>query len=216
MRSDDGSRSLRMKGRIAGFSDRINSVLVPEQFMTYANSRLGSGAKEAPSRLIIDVSSPGDVEIQKYLDANSLEVAGDKSKSGAAFILRVVAGTVMTVGIIITLLSLAVLMLSMSLLMEKNRATIHSLLMLGSPLRKVAAPYWTMTAAACAAAWLLAAAALVALHSLYATALEGFGAQCSRLPAALACGTILASATAVINVCAVNRKIKSAWSLRRE
>lgn len=216
MRSDDGSRSLRMKGRIAGFSDRINSVLVPQDFMTYANSRLGSGAPEDPSRLIIDVSSPGDVDIQKYLDTNSLEVAGDKSKSGAAFILRVVAGTVMTVGIIITILSLAVLMLSMSLLMEKNRTTIHSLLMLGSPLRKVAAPYWRVIAGACAAAWLLAAAALIGLHALYATALEGFGASGHGLTWAIATGTILASAIALINVCAVNHKIKAAWALRRE
>ena len=214
MRSDDGGRSLRMKGRIAGFSNRINSVLVPDTFMRYANRMLGNGAPASPSRLIIDVSKPGDVAIERFMADNSLEVAGDKSKAGAAYLLRVVIGIVMAVGALITLLSLSVLMLSISLLMEKNRTTIHRLLTLGVPLKEAGRPYRRMILAGCAAALALAAAALAALRALYAPALSEFGGESGGLAAAIATGTVLSAIIATVNILAVRRKVKSAWSLK--
>ena len=214
MRSEDGTRSLQMEGRIAGFSNRLNTVLVPDAFMQYANSRLGEGAASAPSRLIVDVSSPGDTAISDYLSSHGLEVAGDKSGSSAAFLLKLVVGIVMAIGAVITLLSLFVLMLSVSLLMEKNRQVIHSLLMLGAPLGKVGAPYSGMILAGCAVAWVLSIGALIALRSLYAGALEGLGGASGGLLWGLVIATALALIVVAVNIVAVRRKIKSAWSLR--
>ena len=214
MRSEDGMRSMRMEGRIAGFSNRLNTVLVPDSFMRYANSRLGNGQPSAPSRLIIDVSSPGDVAIADYLSSHGLEVAGDKSGSSAAYLLKVVVGIVMAVGALITLLSLFVLMLSVSLLMEKNRIVIHRLLMLGAPLRKVGAPYSVMIAVGCGAALVLSVVALVALRSIYAGILEGIGSAGSGLAWGIGVGVMLALIVVTVNILAVSHKIRSAWSLR--
>ena len=216
LRSEDGTRSMRLQGRIAGFSNRLNTVLVPDDFMRYANSRLGSGSDEMPSRLIADISSPGDVAIPEYLKEHSWETAGDKSGSQATFLLRVGAGIVMAVGALITLLSLFVLMLSMSLIMEKNRDTIHRLLMLGVPLREVGAPYRRMIAAGCGAAWLLAICSLIALRHLYADALAGLGASGEGLAWGTAACTILAATVLLLNITAVGRKVKAAWRLRME
>lgn len=216
MRSDDGTRTLQMKGRIAGFSNRLNTVLVPDAFMRYANSRLGSGEESAPSRLIVDVSSPGDVAIQQYLADNGLEVAGDKSASQAAYLLKVVIAIVIAVGAIITLLSFFVLMLSMSLLMEKNRPTIHRLLMLGTPLKAVGKPYCMMIAWGCVAAWVLAIIALVLIRMLYQTALEGFGAGASGIIYAIIVGTVLTLAIIICNIIAVRRKVKAAWAMKMQ
>ncbi len=214
MRSEDGSRSMSMEGRIVGFSNRLNTVLVPDSFMQYANSRLGEGNEVAPSRLIIDVSSPGDVAIADYLKDNGLEVAGDKSGSSAAYLLKVVIGIVVSVGILITLLSVFVLMLSISLLMEKNRSVIYRLLMLGAPLREVGAPYCSMIIIGCVAAWVLSMASLVILRSLYVGALEGLGLSADGLVWAMATGTLLALIVIVVNIVAVSRKVKAAWSLK--
>lgn len=214
MRSEDGSRSMSMEGRIVGFNNRLNTVLVPDAFMAYANSRLGEGGNDAPSRLIIDVSSPGDVDIAPYLSANGLEVAGDKSGSSAAFLLKVVIGIIVAVGALITLLSVLVLMLSVSLLMEKNRGVIHRLLMLGTPLGKVASPYRSMIFIGCLVAWMLSVASLVGVRALYVSALEGFGtAALGLLWGAVVC-TLLALLVIVVNLVAVNRKVKGAWSLK--
>lgn len=214
MRSEDGTRSMQIEGRIVGFSNRLNTVLVPDGFMQYANSRLGDSGHSAPSRLIIDVSSPGDVAIADYLSSHGWEVAGDKSGSSAAYLLKVVVGIVMAIGTVITLLSLFVLMLSVSLLMEKNRTVIHRLLMLGAPLRKVGAPYSAMIWTGCGAAWVLSVGALIALRSIYAGALVGLGVTSGGLLWGIGVGTLLALIVVAVNLAAVGRKIKSAWSLR--
>ena len=214
MRSEDGGRSMSMEGHIVGFSNRLNTVLVPDSFMKYANSRLGDGNEVAPSRLIVDVSSPGDVAIADYLKANGLEVAGDKSGSSAAYLLKVVVGIIVSVGILITLLSVFVLMLSISLLMEKNRSVIHRLLMLGAPLREVGAPYSSMIVIGCVVAWILSMVSLVILRSFYVDALEGLGLSSDGLIWAIATGTALALMVIIVNIVAVNSKVKAAWGLK--
>ena len=214
MRSEDGSRSMSLEGHIVGFSNRLNTVLVPDSFIQYANSRLGDDNAVAPSRLIVDVSSPGDVAITDYLSDHGLEVGGDKSGSSAAYLLKVVIGIVVSVGILITLLSVFVLMLSISLLMEKNRLVIHRLLMLGAPLRDVAAPYCRMILAGCMVAWLLSIISLVILRSFYAGVLEGFGLSSNGLVWAFVTGSGLAFIVIVVNIVAVSRKVKAAWSLK--
>ncbi len=214
MRSEDGSRSMSMEGHIVGFSNRLNTVLVPDAFMQYANDRLGDNNSVSPSRLIIDVSSPGDVAIADYLKDNGLEVAGDKSGSSAAYLLKVVIGIVMAVGILITLLSVFVLMLSISLLMEKNRSVIHRLLMLGAPLREVGSPYIRMILVGCLVAWVLSIGSLMILRSLYVRALEGLGISADGLVWAIVTGTMLALIVIMVNVVAVSRKVKAAWSLK--
>ncbi len=216
LRSEDGSRSMRPNGRIAGFSNRLNTVLVPDAFMQYANKMLGSGNPEAPSRLIVDVSSPGDVAIQQYLADNSLEVSGDKTASQAAYLLKVVIGIVLVIGVIITLLSLVVLMLSISLLMEKNRAIIHRLLILGTPLKAVGTAYCKMIVWGCLVAWLLAVAALVLIRISYQSSLENFGAGGSGLIYALITAAVLTFVIILVNILAVKRKVRAAWAMKYE
>lgn len=214
MRSEDGSRTMSMEGRIVGFSNRLNTVLVPDSFMKYANQRLGDDSSVAPSRLIIDVSSPGDVAIVDYLKENGWEVAGDKSGSSAAYLLKVIIGIVVSVGILITLLSVFVLMLSISLLMEKNRTVIHRLLMLGAQLSSVAAPYRNMIITGCLVAWILSVISLVVLRSFYSSALEGLGLGSDGLVWGVLTGSVLAIIVIGVNILAVNRKVKVSWSLK--
>lgn len=217
MRSEDGNRSLKAEGRVVGFSNRLNTVLVPDSFMKYANSRLGSGTSaEGPSRLIVDVSSPGDVAIKDYVSAHGWEIAGDKSGSSAAYLLRVAMGIVMAIGALITVLSFFILMLSISLLMEKNRDTIHRLLMLGTPLSKVSAPYIRMIVFGCLTAWILAILALFGLRCMYMSALEGLGVSGNGLLWAIVAGSILTAAVIVLNAMAVQKKTKAAWALKMD
>lgn len=210
--SFDGTRSIEMQGRVAGFSNRLNTILVPCSFMDWSNKCLGSGKSgNAPSRLIIDVSSPGDVAIKDYLAAHSLEVAGDKTGSSASYLLKIVVGIVLSVGMVITLLSFFILLLSMSLLMEKNRDKLHSLLMLGYPLRKVAAPYIEIVVCASVAAWLFAVVCCVILRSSYLHSLEELGAAAGSLWMAPGVGLVLALLLMTFNIIAVGRKVKASW-----
>ena len=210
--SDDGLRQKTLNARVTGFSNRLNTILVPRSFMEWSNAELGRGGAAAkPSRLVVDVSSPGDVAIKDYLSDHGLEVAGDKSGSSASFLLKLVVGIVLAVGIVITLLSLFILLLSISLLMEKNREKLHALLMLGCPLTEVSAPYERIIIFATFAAYLLAAACGIALRTSYISQLEALGLNASEWWIGLATGLSVALLVMVVNVLAVKNKVLDSW-----
>jgi hypothetical protein len=220
--SDDGSRTATLTGRVAGFSNRLNTILVPEAFMQEANARFSphapahtptpqTASHTSPKRLIIDVSSPGDVAIKQYLDSHDLELAGDKSASSAAFLLKIIVAIVLTIGIIITLLSLFILILSISLIMEKNRDKLHALLMLGYPVRTVQRPYSTLVAAAATAAMLLAIGATYLLRTFYITPLKALGATSGGTLTMLLTALILTLAIIVTNLTIIKRRVKKSF-----
>lgn len=209
--SDDSSRSATMQGRVVGFSNRLNTILVPEEFMLWSNKAFGTPTAQLPSRLIIDVSSPGDVAITEYLDAHGLEVAGDQKKSQASYFLNAVTGVALGVGCVITVLSFFILMLSISLLMQKNRAKLHLLINLGFELKAVARPYCTLIVAVSILSLVLAFAAMLIFRSFYIGAIAGMGGGTGIMWAAPAIGVLLAAATAILNILAVRRTVTSAF-----
>lgn len=209
--SEDGGKSMEFMGRVAGYSNRLNTILVPEEFMNYANSRLGSGEQKNPSRLIVDVSSPGDVAIAPYLEEHNLESAGDKSASSAAFMLKLVVGIVIAIGGVITLLSFFILMLSISLIMEKNRDKLHSLLMLGYNLGDVASPYRRLVVVSSVVAGVLAICSALLMRHWYAEPLSGLGAREGFPWLAPLTGVVLTLLIVIFNIVAVNRKVKASW-----
>lgn len=209
--ADDGKDSASATGFITGFSNRLNTILVPESFMQSMNARLGSGETREPSRLIIDVSSPGDVAIGKYLEEHGLETAGDKSSSSAAFMLKLVIGIVVAIGGIITILSFFILLLSISLIMEKNRSKIHSLLMLGYRLKTIAAPYNVLVIVASAAALVLALVCLMPLRAYYLESVTALGARPALPWLVPAIGLILTALIIVFNLLTVRRRITSSF-----
>lgn len=70
--------------RIVGFSSRLNTIAVPEQFMEWANARFGEEPVADPSRLIVELSRPGDPTIKEYMAAHDYEMSGDNADNGKA------------------------------------------------------------------------------------------------------------------------------------
>ncbi len=65
-------------GRVAGLSDRITSVLVPESFIRYGNTRHGNDRKVRPSRLILKTADPSDQTFTQYLEARNYKVNAEQ------------------------------------------------------------------------------------------------------------------------------------------
>ena len=179
--------------------------------MDEMNRTLGSGVTRQPSRLIIDVSSPGDVAITQYLESHDWEVAGDKSASSASFLLRVIVGIVAGVGGLITLLSLFILILSISLIMEKNRDILHSLLMLGYDAGSVGRPYIMLAVTASVVAYLLSVVAILAMRAYYLTPIEGLGGVPTGLVGTLLIGAALTGVIILLNVLTVRRRVRASF-----
>lgn len=212
LRSRSGGEEVRLQARITGFSSRLNTILVPEEFITWSNSLLGSSSAEAPQRLILEVNSPGDVAISDYLEANALQRAGDDSGSRATFFLRLGAGLVIAVGAFITLLSFFILLLSVALLMQKNRSKLHTLIMLGYDLKTVGRPYERITLFASLLSYILAVAAMLVFRNIY---ISGISAMSGRneigVAVSLLCGAALVVLTLVINFISIRTRVKSAF-----
>lgn len=233
---EDGNHSIRLNGRVAGYSNRLNTILVPQNFMDWSNQILtenttpsnnsdnsdnsnnsnpSDNSNNSPARIIIDVNSPGDVAINEFLAAHDYEVAGDKTAAAASFLLKLVVGIVLAIGGVITVLSLFILMLSVSLLMEKNRDKLHSLLMLGYPLGSVGAPYCRIVISASVAAGLLALAASALLRHAYLEPLRGLGAGNGSFWPVIILAIILTAMIILFNILAVRKKVKASWRISR-
>lgn len=207
-------RTERMKGRIVGFSNRLNTILVPQAFMDWANATLGDGGETAPSRLIVEVGNPADDRIAKYFKQKGYETEGDKLDAGkTTWFLKMVVGIVLTVGLIISVLSFYLLMLSIYLLLQKNTKKLENLLMIGFSPAAVARPYQVLTvglnAAVAAMGVLLVCVARGAYLDMLQRMVPDFQGG-SLLPALLTAGGLFLLVS-VLNVLAVRRKVESIW-----
>ena len=169
-------RQLSLRGRIVGFSSRLNTFAVPESFMQWANANFSDKADSNPSRLIIEVNTPGDPAINRFLADHGYESAGDKADNGrAAYFLSVITAVVIAVGIIISLLSFFILLLSIHLLLQKNRDKLHSLMMLGYTPGAVARHYYLIVCAINLSVLIGAIAAMLIGRSLWSAPLSEIG-----------------------------------------
>lgn len=212
--SGDDGRQVVMHARVAGYSTRFNTILAPASFIEYMNGYFNhaqSRGVSSSSRLIIDVSSPGDTRIDEYLAARDMETAGDGKASQASYLLKVVVGLVMCVGGLICVLSLFILMLSISLLMEKNRPKLHALLMLGYSPGVVARPYINIIGVSCCGAALMAIGGIMLLRMFYLSPLEAMGASPAHFPVAIPVVCGMAAIIITVNNVAVKRRVLSAF-----
>lgn len=210
---DNGLPDATFKGRIVGFSNRLNTILVPEEFMQWSNSTFSSRPQPLPSRLILDVSSPGDVRIKEYMERHNLEIAGDKGNSTAAYLINVITAVILTVGIVITILSFFILLLSISLLIQKNARKMHSLIMLGVDLNAIAKPYVALVASVTLLSYLLSVGAMFLFRSLYLAQFRAMGVKATEPWIALALGLLLSLLITLFSIISIRRKVKASFFL---
>lgn len=205
-------RTEQMKGRIVGFSNRLNTILVPQAFMDWANVTFGKGEENAPSRLIVEVDNPADDRIAKYFKDKGYDTEGDKLDAGkTTWFLKMIVGIVLSVGLIISVLSFYLLMLSIYLLLQKNTKKMENLLLIGFSPAAVARPYQVLTVALNAAVAVIGILVLYMVRGGYMDMLRRVVPDLQKgslWPALLTAG-ILFLVVSVLNVLAVRRKVDS-------
>ena len=203
-----------IKGRVIGFSTRLNTILVPESFIRWSNARYAPEADTEPSRIILEVGNPADDAIVNYINEKGYEMEDDKLDAGRmTFFLRLVSGIVMLVGLLISLLSFYILMLSIYLLVEKNTEKMRTLLLIGYSPARVALPYQLLTIGMNVAVLLLAIIALCLLRSLYMQQLWNVFPQMSdgSIMPAIMLGLLLFAIVSLANALAIRNKIRNVW-----
>lgn len=205
-------RQVSLPGRIVGFSSWLNTVAVPERFMDWAHGEFGSGTAEEPSRLIVEVADPADPDVDKYLAAHDYEKAGPDDNLGrASYFLTLLTGIISAVGGIITLLALGILVLSLYLLVQKNRRTISGLLLLGYTPRQVSACYIRLVLCLNVAVLLLASAAMLVARCIWSAGLARIDIPVSSPWTALLAGTAIMAAVTIVNALIIARLVRKCF-----
>ena len=213
IRINGGGRRDTYKGKIAGFSNRLNTILVPESFMVWANTHYGEGViRKEPSRLIVEVNNPTDDRIAQFFRERGYDTEDDKLDAGkTTWFLKVVVGIVLSVGLLISVLSFYILMLSIYLLLQKNTTKLENLLLIGYGPKRVALPYQTLTIVLNAVVLVLSVGIVLYARTLYMEVMEKLfpsldGGSCWLM---LGIGILLFIAVSCFNIMAIRKKILS-------
>ena len=198
-------------GRVVGFSDRINTILVPEQFMTWANARYGDGENGEATRLIIEVDNPADPELTAYIEANGYEIENKPAESSKAmYILKVCVVIIVCIGLVFSLLSIIILTLSIYLLLQKNIAKLENLVLIGYTPARVALPYNLLTLALNLSIWAISSVVVIFAQRLYIGYISQMaGCDLSASPmVAIGVGGLFTALIIAFNFFIINRKIR--------
>lgn len=131
-----------LSGRIVGFSNRVHSILVPHDFLTWANDTYGYFENSDASRLILVSKDPTDPAIIKYIEDKGYDTIREKLKgSRLNIILKVIISFLVLIAGIIILLAFMVFLLSLQLMISRSSQKIKRLHKLGFHYREISRPY---------------------------------------------------------------------------
>lgn len=145
--------------RIVGYTDRLNTILVPERFLNEANAKFANGGSaEAPSRLILTISAEGGSNtFLDYLAKKGYQIEGDTENLKLQTLVNGILWVTIGIGGMVSALAFSLLIISIRLLIEKNREKFIVLYSLGYPIGLIARPYFMLTAITDAFVWFIAA-----------------------------------------------------------
>lgn len=122
----------KMKTRIVGFSDRVNSVLVPLDFIQWANREVGRGAQTEFSRVLLEVEDASDPKLEEYLESKGYVANKDKLLAGSGKTkIKLFLSVLGLIGGLIVILTLNTLVMNIQLLISKAKAELKLLFSLG-------------------------------------------------------------------------------------
>ena len=203
------------KGKVIGFSSRLSSILVPQAFMDWSNSYYAAGSESEPTRLIVDASNPADEHISQYIEKKGYEIEDAQlNAEKTTYFLKLMVTMVMIVGLIISLLSFYILMLSIYLLVQKNSSKLENLLLIGYKPGQVARPYQFLTIGLNFGVLIISWVVLYMVRQYYMDIIESLfpNIEDGNMMPAICMGLALFVLVSICNIIAVRQKIVRIWT----
>jgi hypothetical protein len=140
---------------------------------------------------------------------NGFEVAGDKAdNSKASYFLTVVTSIVVAIGAIISVLAFFILMLSIYLLLQKNRQKLHDLMLLGYAPAQVAKPYFLLVMIVNGSVLVLAELIMVLAASWWQPRLQEIGVTSGSIIPAAITGVLIIALVTTLNIIAISKIVR--------
>lgn len=214
--SGNGEQQWRV-GRVVGFSSRLNTIAVPEQFMEWANAKFGDKSQPTEvSRLIVEVTDPGSPAVTNYFRDHAIEIAGDKAnQSRTSYFLTILSAVVIAIGAVISALSFFILMLSIFLLLQKNASKIHGLLMLGYTASQVSRHYILLVGAINGAIFVVSTIAMLISRQMWAEPFDSLGLAATSPVPTIVIGFCIMALISLVNFIAIRRIVRHNFLIRK-
>lgn len=131
-----------LKGKIVGFSSRINSIIVPEIFLVDANKKYGNSANQSISRLILEVDHPDARPLIEFCKEKGYEL-NIKKAFGEEFSKLIQKGILLIViiGLLVMILTILIFYLTYRLIIEERMNDFRILFTQGYTSRSLAQPF---------------------------------------------------------------------------
>lgn len=161
-------KSKEFKSKIVGFTNKINSILVPEDFLLWANKEYGRVQKNKTSRVLVEFKDPTDEAILSYFNENNYAINKEKLEfSKIIFFFKSALIVVFAIAVIIIALSISFILLSLNLIIQKNKELILNLYNIGYNHRKIARFYQVVISTTTIISILFAIVASIKVRSIY-------------------------------------------------
>jgi len=119
-------------GRIAAFSDRINSVLVPKSFLDWANQEFGKGREVSATRLFIKTKDANNPDFLRFLDGKDYKLNKDKTILGRnKMVIDGIFSGLGVFGLLVVILALMLFSFYLQLVIARSRDSLQLLLTIG-------------------------------------------------------------------------------------
>lgn len=120
------------KGRIVDFSEKLNSILVPEQFMQWANANYGNDTNTNPSRILIDIAKSDDPKLAPFFESKNIDINKEALEQNKIwFFFQLIFLFLFVIACIIIVLSVAAMLLGFNLMFYKNKSVFNNLYLIG-------------------------------------------------------------------------------------
>lgn len=201
-----------LSASIVGFSSRLNTIAVPQDFMDWANNRYGKDSLPAPSRLIVEIDRLATTDMQSYLQKEEFEVAGNEQDAGnISRFLSVVSSVVTTNGVVISMLALFILLLAIFLLLQKNKEKLRNLMLLGYSPKEVGRYYELFVFTTNTAITFLSLLVCIGVRLLWIDDLKEIGLGGASVGYVVLAAFSYLVVVTMVNIIVIRRKMMDIW-----
>lgn len=124
--------TITFKGNVVALSDRVNSLLVPQNFMNWSNFQLTGDSSATASRVYLKTKDANNPQLISYLDQKNYHINKDKIRFGRIKgVLENIVSALGIFGLIVIVLALMVFSFYVQLIIARSKENLRLLLILG-------------------------------------------------------------------------------------
>jgi hypothetical protein len=120
------------RGSIVALSDRVNSIIVPKNFLEWANNKFGNSTDVSASRLYVKTKDANNPDFLSFLQQKHYKVNKDKTKFGRVKqVLQGIFSGLGIFGLLVVILALMLFSFYLQLMIARSKDNLQLLLLMG-------------------------------------------------------------------------------------